>query len=110
MTMDLVIRGDLVTPAGVVDSGWAGVVDGVIAATGSNEPPAARQTVDHKGKLVFPGVVDGQTHAGSIAGFDGLHGMGLSGRVCETWLRGCRAFDGRNVHSRPGDGAFVRPV
>ena len=73
--MDLVIRGDLVTPAGVVDSGWAGVVDGVIAATGSNESPSARQMVDHRGKLVFPGVVDGQTHAGSIAGFDGLEDL-----------------------------------
>ena len=75
MTMDLVIKGDLVTPAGVVENGWAGVVDGVIAATGSNEPPPARQTVDHAGKLVFPGVVDGQTHAGSIAGFDGLEDL-----------------------------------
>ena len=38
------------------------------------------------------------------------HGMELSGRVCEVWLRGQRVFDGRNVLSRPGDGVFVRPV
>ena len=75
MTMDLVIRGDLVTPEGVIEGGWAGVFDGVIAAIGSRQPPAARQTVDHRGKLVFPGVVDGQTHAGSLAGFDGLEDL-----------------------------------
>ncbi len=73
--MDLVIRGDLVLPDRVAQGGWVGVRDGVIAATGEREPPTARETADHRGRLVFPGIIDGQTHAGSIAGFAGLEDL-----------------------------------
>ena len=75
MTLDLVIRGDLVLADGVAPEGWVGVRDGVIAAVGRGDAPPARETADHSGKLVFPGIVDGQTHAGSIAGFEGLEDL-----------------------------------
>ncbi len=75
MTLDLVIKGDLVLVSGVTPDGWVGVRDGVIAAVGQGEAPPSLETADHSGKLVFPGIIDGQTHAGSIAGFEGLEDL-----------------------------------
>jgi allantoinase len=74
MNFDLVVKGDLVLPDGVLRRGWLGVRDGLIEAIGEGEPPAARETVTADG-LVLPGVVDGQTHAGSIMGFGGLEDL-----------------------------------
>jgi len=78
MAFDLVIKGDLVLPDGVSENGWVGVTDGAVAAIGAGEAPDAAETADHSGALVFPGVVDGQTHAGSIAGFGGLEDLSRS--------------------------------
>ena len=65
MAFDLMVRGDLVLPDRVVRGGYLGVIDGRIAALGAGEPPAgARALLDARGKLVLPGVVDGQVHAG----------------------------------------------
>lgn len=75
MRFDLVVRGDLVLPEGVLENGWVGAVGGAIAALGRGEAPEAAETADRRGRLVFPGVVDGQTHAGSIAGFGGLEDL-----------------------------------
>ena len=75
MTLDLVIKGDLVLASGVTPDGWVGVRDGVIAALGRGEAPPSLETADHSGEMVFPGIVDGQTHAGSIAGFEGLEDL-----------------------------------
>lgn len=72
MTFDLVVRGDLVLPDRVLDNGYLGIRDGRIAAVGVDAPPAANQTVDATGKLIFPGVIDGQVHAGSAEGIEGL--------------------------------------
>lgn len=69
---DLLIAGDLVTPDGVVRDGWLAIAGGTIRAVGSGDRPAAREIEDARGEWVLPGVIDGQTHAGSATGFDGL--------------------------------------
>ncbi|MBB2203048.1 amidohydrolase family protein [Gluconacetobacter tumulisoli] len=46
--------------------------DGVIAAIGAGKPPAATRTTDATGSYILPGVVDGQTHAGSCRGLPGI--------------------------------------
>ncbi len=69
---DLVVRGDLVLPDKVLRDAWLGVAGGTIAALGVGEAPEAARIVDAAGKLIFPGVVDGQVHAGSADGIEGL--------------------------------------
>jgi allantoinase len=69
---DLVLVGDVVTPGGVLADGWVAVRNGRIAAIGSGDAPAAKQHRDARGNWILPGVIDGQTHAGSATGFDGL--------------------------------------
>lgn len=73
MAFDLIVRGDLVLPDRVVRDGYLAVLDGRIAALGAGEPPAgAKSLCDARGKLILPGVVDGQVHAGSTKGIAGL--------------------------------------
>ena len=69
---DLVLRGRLVDDARAVEDGWIGVRDGRIAARGEGEPPAGGRREDLRGCCILPGVVDGQTHAASHAGQEGL--------------------------------------
>ena len=69
---DLIVRGDLVLPDRVLAGGYLGISEGTIGAIGTSPAPPAKATVDAGGKLVFPGVVDGQVHAGSAAGIEGL--------------------------------------
>lgn len=68
----LVVRGDIVTPAGVIADGWLAVAGETIDAIGNGTAPTADQVHDARGSLVLPGVIDGQTHAGSQFGFPGL--------------------------------------
>lgn len=69
---DLIVRGDLVLPERVQKDGWLAVAGGRIAAVGVGDAPEAASLVDARGKFVFPGVIDGQVHAGSHAGVAGL--------------------------------------
>jgi allantoinase len=69
---ETILRGDLVLPDRVLADGYLAIEDGRIAAVGAGTPPESRQVVDATGKLVFPGVIDGQVHAGSAAGIEGL--------------------------------------
>ena len=69
---EVVIRGDLVLPDRVQDGGWLAVAGGSIAALGVGDPPDSARLIDARGKFVFPGVIDGQVHAGSFAGVAGL--------------------------------------
>ena len=69
---DLVVRGDLVLPDRVLAEGFLAVRDGVIGALGTGEAPEAAEEVDAAGHLIFPGVIDGQVHAGSCEGIAGL--------------------------------------
>ncbi len=78
MAFDLVLKGDLVLSEKVAENGWVAIEDGKVATVGQGETPEARKTEDATGNLIFPGVVDGQTHAGSIAGFKGLEDLSRS--------------------------------
>jgi allantoinase len=71
-TYDSIIRGRLVTPDGILDQGWLAIADGRIAAIGQGEAPAAKETHDVGNDWVVPGIIDGQTHAGSCQGLKGL--------------------------------------
>ncbi|WP_158810971.1 dihydroorotase family protein [Beijerinckia sp. L45] len=68
----LVVLGHIVTPNGCLRDGWIAITDGRIAAIGTGTPPAAGQVHDASGCYVMPGVIDGQTHAGSQFGIAGL--------------------------------------
>lgn len=63
--LDLAVHGDLVLPAGeVLKGGWLGVHEGRIVSM-SARPLEAQMTIDAKGKLVLPGVVDAHVHTRS---------------------------------------------
>lgn len=62
--LDLLIKGDLVLPDRVAGNGLVGVKDGVITGIHTDgDAPAAEQTIDATGRLVFPGVVDAHVHS-----------------------------------------------
>lgn len=69
---DLVVRGDLVLPDRVLEGGYLAVQGGVIGALGVGEAPPAAESVDASGRMIFPGVIDGQVHARSCEGIAGL--------------------------------------
>lgn len=70
--MDEVVCGTIVTPTRAIENGWVGLKGDKIVALGADEPPAAKRRFDAGDAYVFPGVVDGQTHAGSYLGLPGL--------------------------------------
>ena len=70
--MNTVITGTVVTGREVIYDGWLAIRDGRIEAIGCGEPPATTARFDAGDALVLPGVVDGQTHAGSYQGLQGL--------------------------------------
>jgi allantoinase len=69
---DRVIRGDVVTADAVIGDAFVAVRDGTIAAVGTGPVPAADRVDDHRGCLLFPGLVDAQVHSGSFEGLAGL--------------------------------------
>ncbi len=69
---DLIVRGDLVLPDRILRGGYLAVKDGVIGAVGVGEAPDAPRALDARDKLIFPGLIDGQVHAGSAEGIEGL--------------------------------------
>jgi allantoinase len=72
MKADLVIRGMVVTPEGTFPEGWVAISGETIAAVGQGPAPEASESFDAGDALVLPGVVDGQTHAGSFGGLPGM--------------------------------------
>jgi allantoinase len=72
MAFERVLTGRVVTPNGIVDTGWIAITGERIAAIGEGTPPAAPARDDHGDSYLLPGVIDGQTHAGSQIGFPGL--------------------------------------
>ncbi len=71
---DRVFLGDIVTPTGILPHGYVATRGERIAAIGVGEPPPAAEVVDHAGKLIMPGLVDGHMHTGSSIGFAGIEG------------------------------------
>jgi allantoinase len=69
---DLVIAGRVVTPGSILDDGWLAVSGGIIRAVGTGTQPEASETRSYGDGLILPGVIDGQTHAGSQIGFAGI--------------------------------------
>jgi allantoinase len=66
-----IIAGRIVTPDGIVEDGWLAIAKGKITAVGCGRNPEGE--VDDYGRAyVLPGVIDGQTHAGSQLGFPGI--------------------------------------
>ncbi|RYG98108.1 MAG: dihydroorotase, partial [Alphaproteobacteria bacterium] len=72
MSIDLVIRGRIVTPQMTIPNGWVAISGSLIHATGEGEAPAAATVHDAGDAFVLPGIVDGQTHAGSYLGLPGI--------------------------------------
>ncbi|WP_127753888.1 amidohydrolase family protein [Devosia sp. 1566] len=70
--MDEVIQGTIVTPTGPIEHGWLAIAGGKIAAIGEGKAPVADRVHDAGTALVIPGVIDGQTHAGSYGGLPGI--------------------------------------
>jgi allantoinase len=71
---DRVFLGDLVTASGVIKDGYVAARGEIIAAIGQGVPPPARETIDHSGSMIFPGLVDGHMHTSSAIGWEGIEG------------------------------------
>lgn len=71
---DSVVIGDLVDTDRVLRDGYVAVRGEAIAAIGQGAPPPAAQTLDHRGRLILPGLVDGHMHTGSAIGCPGIEG------------------------------------
>ncbi len=69
-----VILGDLVTTDRVLRDGYVAVRGEIIAAIGQGAPPPATETLDHRGRLILPGLVDGHMHTASAIGWPGIEG------------------------------------
>ncbi len=71
---DHVFLGDIVTGTEILRDGYVAVRGETIAAIGQGIPPLAQQTVDHRGRLILPGLVDGHMHTSSSLGWPGIEG------------------------------------
>jgi allantoinase len=71
---DSVIIGDLVGTDRVLRDGYVAVRGDIIAAIGQGAPPPATHTLDHRGRLILPGLVDGHMHTSSAIGWAGIEG------------------------------------
>jgi allantoinase len=69
---DRLIVGTIVTADAVIEHGYVAIRGETIAAIGEGRLPAAAETVDHSGKLIFPGLVDGHMHTSSFTGWPGI--------------------------------------
>ncbi|MEN3150638.1 amidohydrolase family protein [Neorhizobium sp. IRAMC:178] len=70
--MELVVKGRVVVPDGILENGWVAISGGRIAAVGTGDAPAAARLDDRGNALILPGAVDGQTHATSYKGLAGI--------------------------------------
>jgi allantoinase len=78
---DLVVRGDLVLPDRVLKDGYLAIHGETIGAIGVGPAPAAQEVLEAVGNLIFPGVIDGQVHAGSAEGIAGLEDASIAAAV-----------------------------
>jgi len=75
---DRVISGKVVTSDTVIPHGYIAIRGEVIAAIGEGAPPPAHEIIDHGGKLILPGLVDGHMHTSSSTGWAGIEGASMS--------------------------------
>lgn len=75
---DQVILGDIVTTQTILKSGYVALRGEIIAAIGQGTAPPAGRTIDHTGKLIFPGLVDGHMHTSSSLGWAGIENASRS--------------------------------
>jgi allantoinase len=71
---DRVFLGDVVTASEIIADGYVAVRGETIAAIGQGAAPPAVETIDHRGRLIFPGLVDGHMHTSSAIGWAGIEG------------------------------------
>ena len=71
-SFDRVFLGDVVTPSEVFRDGYVAVRGETIAAVGQGVAPPAAEVVDHRGRLILPGLVDGHMHTSSAIGWPGI--------------------------------------
>ena len=71
---DRVFLGDIVTSADVLRNGYVALRGETISAFGTGQPPPAENVVDHTGRLILPGLVDGHMHTASAIGWPGIEG------------------------------------
>ncbi len=71
---DRVFLGDVVTTTDILTDGYVATRGDVIAAIGQGLSPPTAETIDHTGKLIFPGLVDGHMHTSSSMGWPGIEG------------------------------------
>jgi allantoinase len=69
---DRVIIGEVVTSDTIIPHGYIAVRGETIAAIGGGPPPPAGEIIDHSGKLILPGLVDGHMHTSSSTGWPGI--------------------------------------
>ncbi len=74
LPFDRVFLGDIVTGNEILSDGYVAVRGETIAAIGQGAPPPAQQTVDHRDRLILPGLVDGHMHTSSSLGWPGIEG------------------------------------
>lgn len=71
---DRVFLGDIVTASEIIRGGYVAVRGEIIAAIGEGLPPPAKDIVDHSGRMILPGLVDGHMHTSSAIGWAGIEG------------------------------------
>ena len=72
MEFDRIVRGTLVLPDRLLLNGWVAISGERIAAIGHGPAPSEQSVEDFGAALVFPGFIDGQTHATSYKGLPGF--------------------------------------
>lgn len=60
---DLVLKGTLVLPDRLVPDGYVAVRDGLVAAVGQGDVPAAKERHELGKALILPGAIDAQVHS-----------------------------------------------
>lgn len=72
MKIDKVIRGNIVTPRGVLDGHYLAINNGKVVQISKNDPGSAKKFSNWEGAWIFPGVIDVQVHTRSQLNREGF--------------------------------------